>query len=194
MSMTTVNLVAVSGGLSRPSATRLLLDHLVAEVERLLREQGRIVDSRVVEVGDHAADVTQKLLTGIDTPALHDAVTAVEETDLLIAASPVYRGSYTGLFKSFFDVVDQRALTGTPVLLAASGGSERHALVVDHELRPLFAFFQASTVPTAVYATASDCTADLLPDDELQDRIRRAAEQLVRAVPRRVETSTPVTV
>jgi FMN reductase len=189
-----VNVVAVSGGLNRPSATRLLVDHLVAEVERLLREQGHLVHGRVIEVGDHAADVTQKLLTAIATPALHDAVTAVEQADLLIAASPVYRGSYTGLFKSFFDVVDQRALTGTPVLLAASGGSERHALVVDHELRPLFAFFQASTVPTAVYATASDCTADLLPDDELQERIQCAAAQLVRAVRLRAETPAPVTV
>lgn len=189
-----VNVVAVSGGLNRPSATRLLVDHLVAEVERLLREQGHLVCSRVIEVGDHAADATQKLLTDVATPALHDAVTAVEQADLLIAASPVYRGSYTGLFKSFFDVVDQRALTGTPVLLAASGGSERHALVVDHELRPLFAFFQASTVPTAVYATASDCTADLLPDDELQERIQGAAAQLVRAVPHRAEKPAPVTV
>jgi FMN reductase len=189
-----VNVVAVSGGLSQPSATRLLVDHIMAEVERLLGGQGHLFHSRVIEVGDHAADVTQKLLTGIATPALNDAVTAVEQADLLIAASPVYRGSYTGLFKSFVDVVDQRALTGTPVLLAASGGSERHALVVDHELRPLFAFFQASTVPTGVYATASDCTAELLPDDELKERIRRAAEQLVRAVPQRLETSSPVTV
>jgi FMN reductase len=125
---------------------------------------------------------------------LRDAVTAVEQADLLIVASPVYRGSYTGLFKSFFDVVDQRALAGTPVLLAASGGSERHALVVDHELRPLFAFFQALTVPTAVYATASDCTADLLPDPGLQDRIRRAAGELVRAAPQLAETQTAVTV
>jgi FMN reductase len=189
-----VNVVAVSGGLNQPSATRLLVDHIVAEVEQLLRQQGRLVRSRVIEVGDHAADVTQELLTGIATPALHDAVTAVEQADLLVAASPVYRGSYTGLFKSFFDVVDQRALTGTPVILAASGGSDRHALVVDHALRPLFAFFQASTVPTAVYATASDCTADLLPDDELQERIRRAAEQLVRAGLQRAETPAAVTV
>jgi FMN reductase len=189
-----VNVVAVSGGLNQPSATRLLVDHIVAEVEQLLRQQGRLVRSRVIEVGDHAADVTQELLTGIATPALHDAVTAVEQADVLVAASPVYRGSYTGLFKSFFDVVDQRALTGTPVILAASGGSDRHALVVDHALRPLFAFFQASTVPTAVYATASDCTADLLPDDELQERIRRAAEQLVRAGLQRAETPAAVTV
>jgi FMN reductase len=194
MSMTTVNLVAVSGGLSRPSATRLLVDHLVAEVGRLLGEQGRVAQVRVVDVRDHAVDVTRMLLTGVDAPALRDAVTAVEQADLLIVASPVYRGSYTGLFKSFFDVVDQRALTGTPVLLAASGGSERHALVVDHELRPLFAFFQALTVPTAVYATASDCTADLLPDPGLQDRIRRAAGELVRAAPQLAETQTAVTV
>ncbi|OYU96670.1 MAG: FMN reductase, partial [Burkholderiales bacterium PBB5] len=81
---------------------------------------------------------------------------SIESADLVIAATPVYKGSYTGLFKHLFDLVDPNALVGRPVLLAANGGSERHALVVDHQLRPLFAFFRALTVPSAVYAAEAD--------------------------------------
>lgn len=105
------------------------------------------------------------------------AVRAIERADLVIAATPVYKGSYTGLFKHLFDLVDPNALVGRPVLLAANGGSDRHALVVDHQLRPLFAFFRALTVPSAVYAAEADFDGYLLRSDGLRARIAEAAGQ-----------------
>ena len=108
------------------------------------------------------------------------ALTAVEGADVLVVTTPVYRGSYTGLFKHFFDFVHQDALIDKPVLLAATGGSDRHALMIDHQLRPLFSFFQARTLPLGVYATDKD-----FEDGRLQDRelIQRAALAVQRAVP-----------
>ncbi|EHL24530.1 hypothetical protein KYG_02287 [Acidovorax sp. NO-1] len=105
---------------------------------------------------------------------------AVEQADVLVVATPVYRGSYTGLFKHFFDLIHQDALIDTPVLLAATGGSERHALVIDHQLRPLFSFFQARTLPLGVYATDKDFVDQRLRDEALLDRARLAVR---RALP-----------
>ena len=105
---------------------------------------------------------------------------AVEQADVLVVATPVYRGSYTGLFKHFFDLIHQDALIDTPVLLAATGGSERHALVIDHQLRPLFSFFQARTLPLGVYATDKDFVDQRLRDEALMDRARLAVR---RALP-----------
>ena len=105
---------------------------------------------------------------------------AVEQADVLVVATPVYRGSYTGLFKHFFDLIHQDALSDTPVLLAATGGSERHALVIAHQLRPLFSFFQARTLPLGVYATDKDFVAQRVRDEALLERARLAVR---RALP-----------
>jgi FMN reductase len=110
---------------------------------------------------------------------VREAIQAVEQADLLIVASPVYRASYTGLFKHFFDFVHHEALFDLPVLLAATGGSERHALVIEHQLRPLFSFFQAQTLPLGIAAEA-DFTDYQVSDSALQARIRLAVE---RALP-----------
>lgn len=115
------------------------------------------------------------------------AVRAIEAADLVVAATPVYKGSYTGLFKHLFDLVDPDALVGRPVLLAANGGSDRNALVVDHQLRPLFAFFRALTVPSAVYAAESDFEGYTIRSSALQERIAEAVAQAVTLVVRRVE-------
>ncbi|MGH8410853.1 MAG: FMN reductase, partial [Pseudomonas sp.] len=104
----------------------------------------------------------------------------VEQADVLVVATPVYRGAYTGLFKHFFDFIHQDALIDKPVLLAATGGSERHALVIDHQLRPLFSFFQARTLPLGVYATDKDFVDDRLQDEALIQRARLAVQ---RALP-----------
>lgn len=105
------------------------------------------------------------------------ALRAIAIADLLIAATPVYKGSYSGLFKHLFDLVAPDALVGRPVLLAANGGSDRHALVVDHQLRPLFAFFRALAVPSAVYAAESDFDGYVLRSDALRARIDEAVGQ-----------------
>jgi FMN reductase len=122
------------------------------------------------------------------------AVRAIESADLVIAATPVHKGAYTGLFKHLFDLVAPDALVNRPVLLAANGGSDRHALVVDHQLRPLFGFFRALTVPSAVYAANSDFDGDALRSALLQARIHEAAGQaatLLAARTPRTQTQLP---
>jgi FMN reductase len=108
----------------------------------------------------------------------------IESADVLVVASPVYRASFTGLFKHLFDFVGQYALVDTPVLLAATGGSDRHALIIEHQFRPLFGFFQALTLPLGVYANDSDFTNYRVSSLELHERIDQAvgrALPLIRA-------------
>lgn len=107
-------------------------------------------------------------------------IVAIENADALVVASPVFRASFTGLFKHLFDLVHQEALVDIPVLLAATGGSERHALVIEHQLRPLFSFFQARTLPIGVYASERDFAGYEITSAALHNRIALAAE---RAVP-----------
>ncbi|MFD5724500.1 FMN reductase [Streptomyces sp. NBC_00523] len=179
-----VRIVAVSAGLSNPSSTRLLTDRLAAATrERLEAGQDRPVDVRVIELRDLAADIASHLVSGFPPPALADALAAVTEADGLIAVTPVFTASYSGLFKSFFDLVENTALTGKPVLVAATGGTARHSLVLEHAMRPLFAYLRAVTLPTSVYAASEDWGAS---GDEyaegLPARIRRAGGELADAV------------
>jgi FMN reductase len=172
--VTTRKLVVVSAGLSRPSSTRLLADQLAAATVAAI---GSGADVRVVELRDLAHDIADNLLTGFPPPALKDALDAVAGADALIAVSPIFSGSYSGLFKSFFDVLDKDALAGKPVLIAATAGTARHSLALEHSLRPLFAYLRAVTVPTSVFAAADDWGADSA-DGMLQSRITRAAAEL----------------
>lgn len=152
----TRRLAVVSAGLGQPSSTRLLADRLTAAAERELAARGVEVDTTVVEVRDHAHDLTNALLAGFPSPALREALDAVERADGVIAVSPIFSASYSGLFKTFFDLVEDGALAGTPVLLAATAGTARHSLALEHALRPLFSYLRALTVPTAVFAAAED--------------------------------------
>ena len=163
-----MKLVVVSAGLSVPSSTRLLADRLATAVD------GRTpVDIQVVELRDLAVEIAHNLTNGFPGKKLAAALDAVAEADGLIAVTPVFSASYSGLFKSFFDVLEKDALAGKPVLIAATGGSARHSLVLEHALRPLFAYLRAVIVPTAVYAASEDWGAEGLPD-----RIDRAAGEL----------------
>ncbi|GAA3393721.1 FMN reductase [Streptomyces roseoviridis] len=154
--MRTLRLVAVSAGLSSPSSTRLLADRLLQAARYRLAEQEYAVDVEVVELRDLAVDIAKNLVTGFPSEKLRQAVDAVTGADGVIAVTPVFTASYSGLFKSFFDLVDPTALTGTPVLVGATGGTARHSLVLDHALRPLFAYLRAVVAPTAVYAASED--------------------------------------
>ncbi|MER6125416.1 FMN reductase [Streptomyces sp. NPDC001795] len=165
-----MKLVVVSAGLSVPSSTRLLADRLAAAVDRRAP-----VDIRVVELRDLAVEIAHNFTNGFPGRALAEALEAVTEADGLIVVTPVFSASYSGLFKSFFDVLDKDALVDTPVLIAATGGSARHSLVLDHALRPLFSYLRAVVVPTGVYAASEDWGAEGLPE-----RIERAAGELVR--------------
>ncbi|WP_406731399.1 FMN reductase [Streptomyces sp. NBC_01794] len=177
--METLKLVAVSAGLSVPSSTRLLADRLAESVRSGLGERDVDVEVRVVELRELAVAIANNLVTGFPAPALADAVEAVTGADGLIAVTPVFTASYSGLFKSFFDLIDPDALSGKPVLIAATGGTARHSLVLEHALRPLFAHLRALVTPTAVYAASEDWggTGDALTDT-LPERIARAGREL----------------
>lgn len=163
------HLVVVSAGLSVPSSTRLLADRLTAATAEALGE----VEVTHVELRDLAHEIADRLLTGFPGPALSAAVEAVRDTDGLIVVTPVFAASYSGLFKSFFDVLEPGTVDGTPVLLAATAGTARHSLVIEHALRPLFAYLRAVPVPTGVFAATDD-----FGDRGLQERVERAAGEL----------------
>ncbi|MFC8431514.1 FMN reductase [Streptomyces sp. NPDC057253] len=163
-----MKLVVVSAGLSVPSSTRLLADRLAAAVGRTAE-----VDVQVVELRELAVDIAHNFTNGFAGRALSAAVDAVTGADGLIVVTPVFSASYSGLFKSFFDVIEPDALAGKPVLIAATGGTARHSLVLDHALRPLFSYLKAVVVPTGVYAASEDWGAE-----GLDGRIERAAGEL----------------
>lgn len=179
-----LRIVAVSAGLSSPSSTRLLADRLTAATrERLETEQDRPVEVRVIELRELAVDIAGNLVSGFPSATLEEAIGAVTGADGLIAVTPVFTASYSGLFKSFFDLVENTALTGKPVVVAATGGTARHSLVLEHAMRPLFAYLRAVTLPTSVYAASEDWGSS---DDEytegLPARIRRAGGELAQAI------------
>lgn len=179
-----LRIVAVAAGLSSPSSTRLLADRLAAAGrERLETEQDRPVEVRVIELRDLAVDIAGNLVSGFPSARLEEAIGAVTEADGLIAVTPVFTASYSGLFKSFFDLVENTALTGKPVVVAATGGTARHSLVLEHAMRPLFAYLRAVTLPTSVYAASEDWGSS---GDEytegLPARIRRAGGELAQAI------------
>jgi FMN reductase len=182
--MSTRKLVVISAGLSQPSSTRLLADQLSAAAVGAAGEHGLHLDVRVVELRDLAHDIANHLLTGFPPVALKDALDAVAAADALIAVTPIFSASYSGLFKSFFDVVDKDALAGKPVLIAATAGTARHSLALEHALRPLFAYLRAVVVPTSVFAAGDDWGADSA-DGLLESRITRAAAELARELEHR---------
>ncbi|MEV4556849.1 FMN reductase [Kitasatospora sp. NPDC049285] len=175
--MSTLKLAVVAAGLSVPSSTRLLADRLAEATARDLRDAGRQVEVTVVELRELAREIADNLVTGFPPPALREAVRAVEEADALIAVTPIFSASYSGLFKSFVDVLDRDALTGKPVLIAATGGTARHSLALEHAMRPLFAYLRAVVAPTAVFAASEDWGATGA-DGSLAGRIARAAGEL----------------
>ena len=162
-------LVVISAGLSVPSSTRLLADRLTAATVEALED----VEVTHVELRDLAHQVTDQLLTGFPGAELAAAQEAVREADGLIVVTPVFSASYSGLFKSFFDVLETGVLDGKPVLVAATAGTARHSLVLEHALRPLFAYLHAVVVPTGVFAATEDFAGH-----DLDSRVARAAGEL----------------
>jgi FMN reductase len=178
----TRTIAVVSGGLSNPSSTRLLADRLTAAAVDALRERGDDATVEVIELRAHARDLADNLVTGFPNQALRRAVEAVTGADGLIAVTPIFSASYSGLFKTFFDVLDTDALVGKPVLLAATAGTARHSLALEHAVRPLFGYLRAVTVPTAVFAAPEDWAGAGGVDRALAGRIHRAAGELADLV------------
>lgn len=163
-------LVVVSAGLSVPSSTRLLADRLAAAAVAALAAP---VEVDVVELRPLAHALADNLLTGFPSGELAEAIETVRRADALIAVTPVFSASYSGLFKSFFDVLDTDVLDGMPVLIAATAGTARHSLVLEHALRPLFTYLHAVVVPTGVFAASED-----FGEPGLEARIERAVGEL----------------
>jgi len=182
-SMTTRRIAVLSAGLSTPSSTRLLADRLAAATEAALAARGIPTRVETIEVRDHAQAVVAATLTRFPAPELEQAIAAVTGADALIAVTPTFNASYSGLFKSFVDLLEPGALDGLPVLVGATGGSERHSLVLDHALRPLFSYLHAVVAPTGVYAASADWGAGASAGTgALPARIERAGRELADLV------------
>ncbi|MEU7633559.1 FMN reductase [Nocardia sp. NPDC049220] len=170
----------VSAGLSEPSSTRLLADRLAAAADRALSSHGRDVTFDVIEMRSHAHDLTNSLLTGFAAGGLRETINGVATADGLIAVTPIFNASFSGLFKLFFDVLETDSLAGMPVLIGATGGSARHSLALEHAVRPMFSYLRAMVVPTSVYAAAEDWASS--EADGLNVRIDRAAAEFAATV------------
>lgn len=166
-------IVVISAGLGVPSSTKLLADRIGAATGRVIED----AEVRQIELRPLAHQLADHLLTGFASGELAEAIEAVRAADGLVVVTPVFSASYSGLFKTFFDVLDPGLLEGKPVLIAATAGTARHSLVLEHALRPLFAYLHATVVPTAVFAATDD-----FGDAGLDRRIERAAGELARLV------------
>ncbi|MES2888357.1 MAG: FMN reductase [Pseudomonadota bacterium] len=175
MSAKKLKVVAVSGSLQRPSRTLVLVEETLAALGKAVP-----IDVHLIELGDIGPKLAGVLYRNQLPADVEAEITAIESADVLLVASPVYRASYTGLFKHLFDFVHHEALAEVPVLLAATGGSDRHALVIDHQLRPLFGFFQALTLPIGIYGVEHDFENYQITSPALKARIELA---VARALP-----------
>ena len=177
------DLVVVSGGLRMPSSTRLLADRLAASASKHLAERGYEVAPHVVELRPLARAIADAMITGFATTELEAAFEQVASADGMVAVTPAFNASFGGLFKSFFDVLPEESLTDMPVLLGATGGTERHSLVLEHALRPLFSYLRAIVSPTGVYAATDDFGRPSgAPDDDgtLDQRVDRGGADFAR--------------
>jgi FMN reductase len=172
--MTTFRLAVVSAGTGDPSSTRLLADRIAERTTALAAERGDTVTTSVIELRELSTDISTALVSQLIPPKLRQAIDALGAADAIVAATPVYKAGPSGLFTSFFDVLDNDLLIAKPVVLAATAGTARHALVADDQMRPLFAYLRAMTAPTSVFAAPEDWI-----DPALGKRIDRAAFELV---------------
>jgi FMN reductase len=176
--MTTQRIMVVSAGLGVPSSSRMLADQVSDALLAELASPDQPVEIDVVELRDHAVDIANNFITGYPAPGLASVIDRLSHADALVVVSPVFSGSYSGLLKSFFDVLDPTALEHMPVLMGATGGSARHALMLEHAMRPLFSYLRAVVVPTSVYASPEDWGSGSDSVRPLEHRIRRAAREL----------------
>jgi FMN reductase len=168
-----LRLVVVSAGVSDPSSSRLLADRITGKSLELLRKSGTEASASVVELAPLAVEIARATVAGFPSGNLQAAIERVAAADAIVASTPIYKAGISGLFKSFMDVLDNDLLVAKPVLLAATAGTSRHALVIDEQLRPLFGYMRALVLPTSVFAGPEDWAAS-----ELGERIDRAATEL----------------
>ncbi|KAA1423697.1 NADPH-dependent FMN reductase [Mumia zhuanghuii] len=187
--MTTRRIAVVSAGLSQPSSTRLLADRLAQAVRDDLMTRGVEAEVTVHELREHAHDITNAMLTGFAPTGLQAVIDDVVSADGLVVVTPIFTASYSGLFKSFFDVLEKDALAGKPVLIAATAGTARHSLALEHALRPMFAYLRAVVVPTAVFAASEDWGGVDGISGALQARVHRGGAELAELVAARASSA-----
>jgi FMN reductase len=175
--MTELRIVGISGNLTRPSKTRALVAEILRQAEAFGVGRTELYD--VIDAGPELGATVRRERAAA---APDRVLSAIEQADALVVASPIFKASYTGLFKHLFDLIEPKVLENRPVLLAATGASDRHALVIDHQLRPLFAFFRANTLPAGIYATNVDFAAGGEVSPALIERINPIAAQFAAAI------------
>lgn len=182
--MTSLRIVAISGGLSVPSTTRLLTDNLIEATRAAAQEHHVTIEVDVIELRELTLDVAKVMVTGMPEPRVESALDSLENADGLIAVTPIYAGSYAGVFKSFVDLVGTERLAGTPVVLGATGGSARHSMALEYAMRPLFTSLRAHSLPTGIFAASEDFGAawdNGRAASALASRVARAGAELVNA-------------
>jgi FMN reductase len=170
-------LVVINAGTSEPSSSRLLATRVAEKARRLLAEHGMPAEVQVIDLGPLSGEIGQALLTGQPQGRLLEVIQQLTDVEGVIAATPIYKAGVSGLFKSFVDILDNDLLIAVPVVMVATGGSARHALVAEDHMRPLFAFMRSLAAPTAVFAAPEDWG-----DAALGKRVDRAATELAAMV------------
>ena len=174
---TGLTVAVINAGVSDPSSTRLLADRITQKAVDTLRESGAQVTVTVIDLAPIAVEIARSIVAGFPGEKVQAAIERLAAADAIIASTPVYKAAISGLFKSFVDLIDNDLLVAKPVILAATGGTARHAMVVDDQMRPLFAFLRAIPLPTSLYAAPEDWGSS-----ELSKRIARAATELTLLV------------
>ncbi|WP_192385184.1 FMN reductase [Mesorhizobium silamurunense] len=169
--------IGVSGNVTRPSKTRAFVDHIVGQVAKKIG-----ASSATFDIEDFGPSLAQARRLGDLDPSARNIVEQLSGAAVLVVGSPTFKGSYTGLFKHFFDLLEPTSLRGKPIILAATGGGERHSLVVEHQLRPLFGFFEALTIPTGVYASDRDFADGVIISEAIRKRTEQAVAEACRLV------------
>ncbi|BAV52586.1 NADPH-dependent FMN reductase (plasmid) [Mesorhizobium loti] len=169
--------IGVSGNVTRPSKTRAFVDHIVGQVAKKI-----VASSATFDIEDFGPSLAQARRIGDLDPSARNIVEQLSNATVLVVGSPTFKGSYTGLFKHFFDLLEPTSLRGKPIILAATGGGERHSLVVEHQLRPLFGFFEALTIPTGIYASDRDFADGVIISEAIRNRTEQAVVEACRLV------------
>lgn len=180
--MTARRIAVVSAGLSNPSSTRMLADRLAKATAEKLTEAGVEVAADTFELRDYAHDITNNMLTGFAPAELESMINTVVSADALIVVTPIFSTSYSGLFKSFIDVLDPDSLRGKPVLIGANAGTARHSLAIDYAIRPLFAYLHAEPVSTGVFAASADWGGAGDDVATLSSRVEKGAAEFAEAI------------
>ena len=175
------SVVVISGGLGTPSSSSLLGGQIGQNIAAQLAAAGVQADVANIELREHAGEITNNMLTGFAAPGLQKVIDAVVGADVLVAVTPVFTASVSGLFKSFLDILDPKSLSGKPVVLAATAGTQRHQLAIDYAMRPIFSYLRAQIMPTTVFAASEDFGGQGL-SGTLADRARRVAREVVLAL------------